>query len=737
MKRRTLLKSVLGLASIVPLKFAAAQNLQGKNRMSDITPNVVVSMPSQLFTLARSFKAAANGKIYISKIDTPPGEMTDPDNYVQVYLENEDGGYVPVSQPLIINAGGFPVYNGQISKFVTVEGHSMAVYDAYGSQQFYFPNVLKYNPDQLRQILEGSTGINIIGGAPVYTYIPNGIDDNAGISAADDAAKLKNAYLFINGIAKITDGQVIESTILDGDKQIFTADSNVFLAQGWARPEWFGDVVGAVDHAINSMPIGKGGTIKLKNKRYKHNNYKLGFANNDDGRFMGVDNISLIGESFASPSYNRDRFENGAVIEGCFLVYANNFYAKNVAFDNGKYFIDRDFSGLVPNGQGDGLYISYPNATLRDANSLRQNITLDNVAGMCYSPTTQYHAILTSEGISAVNATTLHAVMGVHGVIVKGKNVNIDNAISECNGWNGVIVRGDAQTNMQPENVNIGNIKTFAHGMPGSSPHTANSLGWYGVMLNPSLGPITNVHIGNIVSVGHQQPLGTVGDYALLNTKIGNIVGDGFGATSTSYGWNVSGSGANGFFQIDIGTFSAINVTKAIYGLACKLSCHINDLRCQNITGVLIDVDNGNNITVENVVHYGQSSYLWAVRDFSFLKIGTVKNLGTTTVPEFSPDGYSFPLLNSWVSQEGFTVRLRNKKLCLYGLIKSGTDPVFMVIPSDFRPKETMRLPTVTYQAGASGTGVISCANDGYLRINEFSTVSGLDWASAALEVEY
>lgn len=195
MKRRTLLKSVLGLASIVPLKFAAAQNLQGKNRMSDITPNVVVSMPSQLFTLARSFKAAANGKIYISKIDTPPGEMTDPDNYVQVYLENEDGGYVPVSQPLIINAGGFPVYNGQISKFVTVEGHSMAVYDAYGSQQFYFPNVLKYNPDQLRQILEGSTGINIIGGAPVYTYIPNGIDDNAGISAADDAAKLKNAYL--------------------------------------------------------------------------------------------------------------------------------------------------------------------------------------------------------------------------------------------------------------------------------------------------------------------------------------------------------------------------------------------------------------------------------------------------------------------------------------------------------------------------------------------------------------
>ncbi len=115
--------------------------------MTDITANVVVSMPSQLFTMARSFKAVANGKIYIGKIDTDP---VNPENQIQVYVENEDGSHVPVSQPIIINAAGYPVYNGQIAKFVTVQGHSMAVYDAYGSQQFYFPNVLKYDPDQFR-----------------------------------------------------------------------------------------------------------------------------------------------------------------------------------------------------------------------------------------------------------------------------------------------------------------------------------------------------------------------------------------------------------------------------------------------------------------------------------------------------------------------------------------------------------------------------------------------------------
>lgn len=128
--------------------------------MSDITANVVVSMPSQLFTMARSFKAVANGKIYIGKIGTDP---VNPENQIQVYVENEDGSHVPVAQPIIINAGGYPVYNGQIAKFVTEQGHSMAVYDAYGSQQFYFPNLLKYDPEQLLQLLQSDEGATYIG----------------------------------------------------------------------------------------------------------------------------------------------------------------------------------------------------------------------------------------------------------------------------------------------------------------------------------------------------------------------------------------------------------------------------------------------------------------------------------------------------------------------------------------------------------------------------------------------
>lgn len=132
--------------------------------MSDIIPNVVVSAPSQLFTLASKFQAASNGKIYIGKIDTDP---TIPENQIQVYLENEDGSTIPVAQPLIINQAGLPVYNGQIAKFVTVEGHSMAVYDSYGVQQFYYDNILKYSPDQFdvrfRAELAAGSGADLIG----------------------------------------------------------------------------------------------------------------------------------------------------------------------------------------------------------------------------------------------------------------------------------------------------------------------------------------------------------------------------------------------------------------------------------------------------------------------------------------------------------------------------------------------------------------------------------------------
>lgn len=125
----------------------------------------VISMPSQLFTMPNRFGAVMGGKIFIGEIDKDP---TIAANQIPVYVENESGAAVQVSQPIQINAGGYPSYNGQPAKFTTAQGHSMAVVDSLGVQQFYFPNVLRYNPDQMEGQLGGPTGWAYIGKFPTW-----------------------------------------------------------------------------------------------------------------------------------------------------------------------------------------------------------------------------------------------------------------------------------------------------------------------------------------------------------------------------------------------------------------------------------------------------------------------------------------------------------------------------------------------------------------------------------------
>ncbi|EHI3977966.1 phage tail protein, partial [Salmonella enterica] len=122
-----------------------------------------------IFTESRSFKAVANGKIYIGQIDTDP---VNPANQIPVYIENEDGSHVQITQPLIINAAGKIVYNGQLVKVVTVKGHSMAIYDAYGYQVDYIANVLKYDPDQLEYRLSQPDGYLLVGGLAEHYNLP-------------------------------------------------------------------------------------------------------------------------------------------------------------------------------------------------------------------------------------------------------------------------------------------------------------------------------------------------------------------------------------------------------------------------------------------------------------------------------------------------------------------------------------------------------------------------------------
>lgn len=230
--------------------------------MADINANVVLSMPSQLFTAARSFRALAGGRIYIGKIDTDP---TIKSNQIQVYVENEDGSHVPVSQPIIINQAGFPVYNGQIAKFVTVEGHSMAVYDLFGAQQFYFPNILKYDPDQfqlrlssyadnngdaliaVKQPYAGSVGLNAHDNNALFINVKQfgAIGDGSYHPLSERYASLALAqvqYPFVTAITQSIDWAAWQAALNTG-KIVYGTD-NAYVITDTLQPVTGGGIIG-------------------------------------------------------------------------------------------------------------------------------------------------------------------------------------------------------------------------------------------------------------------------------------------------------------------------------------------------------------------------------------------------------------------------------------------------------------------------------------------------------------
>ncbi|EAN1749634.1 hypothetical protein D8T88_13925 [Salmonella enterica] len=169
--------------------------------MSDIDAFVVVTNPRPVFTDSRTFKALPNGKIYIGDVDTDP---VNPSNQVPVYIENEDGSFVQITQPLIINAAGKIVYNGQLAKVNTTGAHSMAAYDAYGVQVDYIPNALEYDPDQFSKRLSSYAD----GQGDALIAVKQPVAGSVGITQHDKNAQIINLKDFGAKCDGVTDDTV-------------------------------------------------------------------------------------------------------------------------------------------------------------------------------------------------------------------------------------------------------------------------------------------------------------------------------------------------------------------------------------------------------------------------------------------------------------------------------------------------------------------------------------------------
>lgn len=126
-----------------------------------------LEMPVDSFCMSRLLKNAEGGKVYVCTKGTPASEMTKAENFLTLYRE-EGGEQVSVSQPVILNQVGLPVVNGEVVSILCPQEYSLAVYDAYGEQQFYFPNVS--NADPFKQELEDKFSKGLIPSIINYKY---------------------------------------------------------------------------------------------------------------------------------------------------------------------------------------------------------------------------------------------------------------------------------------------------------------------------------------------------------------------------------------------------------------------------------------------------------------------------------------------------------------------------------------------------------------------------------------
>ncbi len=95
----------------------------------------------------------ANGYLYVGEPDTDPTVVG---NQKDIYVQQETGTIVSVSQPLRTNSGGQPTYSGSPVTLLTSGNYSLTVHDSNDNQVYYIPSVFYNDEDIISAVLSYS-----------------------------------------------------------------------------------------------------------------------------------------------------------------------------------------------------------------------------------------------------------------------------------------------------------------------------------------------------------------------------------------------------------------------------------------------------------------------------------------------------------------------------------------------------------------------------------------------------
>ncbi len=571
---------------------------------------------------------------------------------------------------------------------------------------------------------------NTVGGALFTTVWGDGVTDQ---SANLLAANALGFPIRIKGVLVIGTPTTITVPIVDTTNQIFSATSQVTIANGLpVRPEWFGSAGGNVYKAAKVLPQPSGGVVLLREATYAPN----GFSYN--GTFMDVPNVTFRGARMPQLANDCKSLTGGTIIQGAFIVFADNVAVENIGFDSGN-----TFTGA--GSAQDAFAASFNSDAAKTANTLHKTLRLHNVIGLCNGPNDGVHGIIVGEGYSDVTCTgDIVGVYGVHGVVIKCRMVKADQLTAYLNGIDGVIIKTDTQTSALSSDIQISKIISYANGPSGWSPYalptTIAGSQNFGVYLHCYGGTVAKLQIGDILENGHATGFRTQfdGAYILDSLSIGAVLTD----TNADTGVQLTAStfvGAS-MQRIWIGKAETRN---AAGGMVCDWQTasgvRVGTLHAVNCSVAALATTSNANPTID-IVMAENCGAAYQITSTSKPVIGATVLSGTTTVYFSAAGSGQVPALSNGWSQVGggnfFGVYLEGYEVRCQGLITPGTSNLVMTLPNFARPPAGKYLAllgrsgatqaAIPVAVGSDGTVTINDAAGGFANCSNYLSLAGL-----------
>lgn len=507
------------------------------------------------------------------------------------------------------------------------------------------------------------------------------------ITVSDDLVIPNNIQLSPNFGTTITISSnktlTINSPFSAGIYQVF-AGSGVVSGLSESRPEWFGTGSTAFSAAINSLVAG--GRLILQAAAY--------VTPYIGGGIYAMQKTGVTIQGAGKPSFNSTKtgLEGGTIIQGPFVVMADNFAMSDLGFDSGVTVTDSVFSGAAK----DAFAISNAGVTTTPL----LNFRAQNVTALCRAYNSTVHAFLV-ENVDGFDLSGIDTMYGEHGFVIKSRNGSFYGVYARDHATDGLIIKSDSYANAININGSNINIEPIVTGHGGGLRVQGVTAAAVGVNLN-------NIRIvGTSFGIRVEAADGyTLSDSIINNFTMDTITGVGLDASGNSTGVFDRVVFANGIIN-NTGSLGAAAVGSNFGGIFQNIKVTNPTLEAfySNITG-------GKGASFQNCEAVGLATGKYALHVVSgytysdgLLWDGTGAGLYKAAWPLSRNNNYKVAptLLNSWDNVPGLqpvAYYLSNGKICIEGAARSGVATTIFNLPYG-RPGAPREMAAI-YRNGAT-----------------------------------